>query len=147
MPCCRGLQSIIAVCFHTGLNAGQPAAIVLCVSGLWQVQERHDSATALRTVVLLCLILQDLLSDRSRVLRLVLDEARAVAAKHGQPRRSRILVSVPMWLPNSLGCAILLWHVLCSSTQSTPSAGMCAHGSCWSTAATTDGITAEAAWS
>jgi hypothetical protein len=35
---------------------------------------------------------QDLLSDRSRVLRVVLEEARSVAAKHGQPRRSRILV-------------------------------------------------------
>lgn len=36
--------------------------------------------------------LQDLLSDRSRVLQVVLEEARSVAAKHGQPRRSRILV-------------------------------------------------------
>jgi hypothetical protein len=40
----------------------------------------------------LLLLLQDLLSDRSRVLQVVLDEARAVAAKHGVPRRSRIMV-------------------------------------------------------
>lgn len=40
-------------------------------------------------VPLLC---QALLADRSRVLQVVLDEAKAVAAKHGQPRRSRILV-------------------------------------------------------
>jgi DNA gyrase/topoisomerase IV subunit A len=37
-------------------------------------------------------VLQDLLSNRSRILQVVVDEARAVATQHGQPRRSRIMV-------------------------------------------------------
>jgi hypothetical protein len=37
-------------------------------------------------------VLQGLLSDRQRVLQLVLEEAQAVADKHGRPRRSRIVV-------------------------------------------------------
>lgn len=42
-----------------------------------------------------CVQSQDLLGSRERVLGVVLDEAQAVADKHGVPRRSRILVSLP----------------------------------------------------
>lgn len=66
-----------------------------CVAKPWVVGRVYGDSVLCAGCCSCCwllLLLQDLLSDRSRVLQVVLDEARAVAAKHGQPRRSRILV-------------------------------------------------------
>jgi hypothetical protein len=64
----------------------------------------------------LCCAVQDLLSDRDRVLRVVLEEAKAVAAKHGTPRRSRIMVSTGL-MGKVVGTpckqSILSWSAFC----------------------------------
>jgi DNA gyrase/topoisomerase IV subunit A len=43
--------------------------------------------------------LQDLLSSQQRQLQIVLQEAQAVADKHGTPRRSRIVVGTSAAVP------------------------------------------------
>lgn len=69
--------------------------------------------------------LQDLLSDRSRVLQVVLEEARAVAAKHGQPRRSRILVRAGAGRTHSScllqrRCTVFGWLAACGAAAAQP---------------------------
>eukprot|EP00775_Hariotina_reticulata_P008929 gene8929-9106_t len=58
------------------------------LTGLEANKLKEEQDTLLATIA----DLQDLLADRQRVLQLVLDEAQAVADKHGRPRRSRIVM-------------------------------------------------------